>query len=225
MCKFYYLKILQEVLNFLILYFQYQSKTFVDFINDESINKKIKNKNTINDKNNKILFSEKKDEKYYINKINELENKVKNLENKIKEMDVIIKEKDKIINENLKNQINIDNKLSNNNSQINRILELEDEIKKFKTYFLSPGDKLITINLISVDQKVNFSTFAKVNDKFRKIEDIVYEKYPEYQEYENFFLVNGKKVNKNKTLEENNIKDKDVLTLSKIDDDQLIIIQ
>ena len=223
MCKFYYLKILQEVLNFLILYFQYQPKTFVDFINDESINKKIKNKNTIND--NKILFSEKKDEKYYINRINELENKVKNLENKIKEMEVIIKEKDKIINENLKNQINITNKSSNNNSQINRILELEDEIKKFKTYFLSPGDKLITINLISVDQKVNFSTFAKVNDKFRKIEDIVYEKYPEYQEYENFFLVNGKKVNRNKTLEENNIKDKDVLTLSKIDDDQLIIIQ
>ena len=134
-------------------------------------------------------------------------------------MEVIIKEKDKIINENLKNQINITNKSTNNNSQINRILELEDEIKKFKAYFLSPGDKLITINLISVDQKVNFSTFAKVNDKFRKIEDIVYEKYPEYQEYENFFLVNGKKVNRNKTLEENNIKDKDVLTLSKIDDD------
>ena len=134
-------------------------------------------------------------------------------------MEIIIKEKDKIINENLKNQINIDNKLSNNNSQINRILELEDEIKKLKTYFLSPGDKLISIKLISTDQKVNFSTYAKVNDRFRKIEDIVYDKYPEYQEYENFFLVNGKRVNKNKTLEENNIKDEDVLTLSIIDDD------
>ena len=134
-------------------------------------------------------------------------------------MELIIKEKDKKINENLQNQININNKSSNNNSQMNRISELEDEIKKLKTYFLSPGDKLISIKLISVDQKVNFSTFAKVNDKFRKIEDIVYEKYPEYQEYENFFLVNGKKVNRNKTLEENNIKDKDVLTLSKIDDD------
>ena len=52
-----------------------------------------------------------------------------------------------------------------------------------------------------------------------KIEDIIYNKYPEYQEYDNFFLVNGKKVNRNKTLEENNIKDNDVLTLSKIDND------
>ena len=134
-------------------------------------------------------------------------------------MELIIKEKDKKINENLQNQININNKSSNNNSQIDRISELEDEIKKLKTYFLSPGDKLISIKLISVDQKINFSTYAKVNDKFRKIEEIVYDKYPEYQEYENFFLVNGKKVNRNKTLEENNIKDKDVLTLSRIDDD------
>ena len=132
-------------------------------------------------------------------------------------MEIIINEKDKIINENLQNQINITS--SNNNSQINKISELEDEIKKYKTYFLSPGDKLISIKLISTDQKINFSTFAKINDKFMKIEDIIYNKYPEYQEYDNFFLVNGKKVNRNKTLEENNIKDNDVLTLSKIDND------
>ena len=130
-------------------------------------------------------------------------------------MEIIINEKEKIINENLQNQINITS--SNNNSQINKISELEDEIKKYKAYFLSPGDKLISIKLISTDQKINFSTFAKINDKFMKIEDIIYNKYPEYQEYDNFFLVNGKKVNRNKTLEENNIKDNDVLTLSKID--------
>ena len=177
------------------------------------------NKSSLNDKNNKILFSENKDEKYYINKINELENKVKTLENKIKEMEIKLKEKDKIINENLQNQINRINISSNNNFQVNRILELEDEINKLKTYFLSPEDKLISIKLISIDQKVNFSTFAKVNDPFRKIEDIIYNKYPEYKEYENFFLVNGRKINRNKTLEENKIKDKDVLTLSKIDDD------
>ena len=47
---------------------------------------------------NEINNSSKKDEKYYINRINELENKVKALENKIKEMEIKIKEKDKIIN-------------------------------------------------------------------------------------------------------------------------------
>ena len=78
---------------------------------------------------------------------------------------------------------------------------------------------MITIKFISTDQNINFSTVAKITDKFKKIEDIVYNKYPEYLEYENIFLVGGKKINRNKTLEENNIKDKDVLTLTKIDDD------
>ena len=133
-------------------------------------------------------------------------------------MDIQFKEKDKIINNlqnqiNQINQINISNNSSNNNYQVNKILELEDDIQKFKTYFLNPGDKLISLKFISTDQKINFSTFAKIDDAFRKIEDIVYKKYPEYTEYENFFLVNGKKVNRNKTLKENNIKDKDVLTL------------
>ena len=134
-------------------------------------------------------------------------------------MEIKIKEKDKIINENIQNQININNISSNNNFHINRISELEDEINKLKNYFLSPGDKLISIKFISTDQNINFSTFAKITDKFKKIEDIVYNKYPEYLEYENIFLVGGKRINKNKTLEENNIKDKDVLTLTKIDDD------
>ena len=80
-------------------------------------------------------------------------------------------------------------------------------------------DNTVPIKLISIDQNVNFSTVAKVNDSFRKIEDIVCNKYPEYKEYEYYFLVNGRKINRNKTLEENKIKDKDVLTLSKIDDD------
>ena len=47
----------------------------------------------------------------------------------------------------------------------------------------------------------------------------MYNNYPDYEEYENYFLVNGRKINKNKTIEENSIKDKDVLTLLKIDDD------
>ena len=60
-------------------------------------------------------------------------------------MEIKLKEKDKIINDNLQNQIRKSENLSNNNNKSNRILELEDEIKKLKTYFLSPGDKLISI--------------------------------------------------------------------------------
>ena len=137
-------------------------------------------------------------------------------------MEVKLKEKVKIINENnlnLNKQINENQDSSNTNCQVNIISKLESEIKQLKSYILSPGEKLIFIKFISVDQIINFSTVAKTNDKFTKIENIVYNNYPDYEEYENYFLVNGKKINKNKTIEENNIKDKDVLTLLKIDDD------
>lgn len=131
-------------------------------------------------------------------------------------MEVKLKEKEKIIN--LNKQINGNQSSSNSNFQVNRISELESEIKQLKSYILSPNENLISIKFISVDQTINFSTVAKTNDKFTKIESIVYNNYPDYEEYENYFLVNGREINKNKTIEENHIEDKDVIFLLKIDD-------
>ena len=49
--------------------------------------------------------------------------------------------------------------------------------------------------------------------KFSKIEILLYEKYPKYIETENFFVVGGNKINKHKTLEQNNINNNDIITL------------
>jgi len=152
----------------------------------------------------------KKQNEIYKNKINELENKIIKLES-------IIKEKDNKINKYNKMQ-EFKNVSNDNNNYINRIKELEIEIEKYKNYFLSPGEKLITIKFISIDQTINFNTFAKKTDKFAKLEDSLYENYPKLKETENYFLVNGKKVNRHKTLEGNKISDNDVLTLGVIDE-------
>ena len=60
----------------------------------------------------------------------------------------------------------------------------------------------------------NFTIFAKNTDKFSKLEDILYEKYPNYRGSENYFIFNGNKVKRNKTLEENKIKNNDILSLT-----------
>jgi hypothetical protein len=65
----------------------------------------------------------------------------------------------------------------------------------------------------------NYTIIAKNNDKFSKIEDILYEKYPNYKESDNYFIFKGNKVKRNKTLEENNIKDNDIIMLSTNDFD------
>ena len=62
-----------------------------------------------------------------------------------------------------------------------------------------------------------FVTWRKI-DNFAKLEASLYEYYPKYKETENYFLVNGKKVNKHKTLEENIINDNDILTLGVFDE-------
>ena len=53
----------------------------------------------------------------------------------------------------------------------------------------------------------------KNTDDFTNIEKILYKKYPKYKDFENYFLVNGTKINRHRTLEENKIKNNDILTL------------
>ena len=123
-------------------------------------------------------------------------------------------------NENLNRKIiELQNQL-NNNFQYNKILELENEIKKYKSYFLSPGEELITVKFISTDQIINFSITCKNTDKFTNLENILYDNYPKYKYTENFFLVNGIRINKYSTLKENKIKNNDVLTLTTINFDE-----
>ena len=118
----------------------------------------------------------------------------------------------------LKNRINQLEIESKNKDE--RILKLEEEFKKFKSYFLSEGEELISLIFNSHDQTIkDFKIVAKNSDKFTIIENIIYEKYPIFKETINYFIANGKKINKYHTLKENNIKNNDVIILYILDDD------
>ena len=126
------------------------------------------------------------------------------------------------INNNMINNNNFTN-LNDNNNKIKELeiknRELEDEIKLFREYcHFSSNERLINFNFSSADQIINYSIVGKNTDDFTKYEKMLYEKYPKYKDTENFFLVNGKKINRNRTLEENNIKNNDIVILNIIDD-------
>ena len=158
-------------------------------------------------------ISSENQDKEYKNKINELEKYIKDLELKIKEKDIIINE-EKLKNENLNKIIKELQSISNNNPQNNNILELENEIKLFRKYNnFSEREKLISIKFISGEQDIDYTLITKNTEKFSKIEIQLYEKYPKYIETENFFVVGGNKINRNKTLEQNNINNNDIITL------------
>ena len=142
--------------------------------------------------------------------LNEKELNLKDLNIKIKNLEEIIR-----------------NNEDDNKIKLIKLLEelmlKEKEIKEIKSRYpfeLSPGEKLICIIIVSVDQKLNYPIICKSKDLFSKIEELLYEKYPEYSESENMFFVKGNKVNRFKDLEFNNIEYGDIIILKKINDDE-----
>ena len=77
----------------------------------------------------------------------------------------------------------------------------------------SEEEKLISIKFISSKQNIDYSIIAKNTEKFSKIEAMLYVQYPKYIKTDNFFVVSGNKINRNKTLKQNNIKNNDIITL------------
>ena len=71
----------------------------------------------------------------------------------------------------------------------------------------------MSIKFISGNQDIDFSIITKNTEAFSKIENMLYKKYPKYKDSKNYFLVNKTKINRNRTLEENKIKNNDVITL------------
>ena len=110
------------------------------------------------------------------------------------------------------------NENDNKTKLINLFEELklkENEIKEIQSRYpviLSKGEKLICVILLSMDQKIQYPVICKSNDKFTKIEELLYEEFPEYSESENIFLVNGRKINRFKNMEFNRIKYGDIIT-------------
>ena len=86
----------------------------------------------------------------------------------------------------------IKNKFNNNNDDLFNII--------------NPGEKIIAALFISFDEKITYSIPCKNTTPFVRIEEKLYEEYPEYKETENYFIYNGTVINKFKTIEENNIK-------------------
>ena len=133
---------------------------------------------------------------------------------KIIEKDKLLNE-EKIKNENLNKKIKeIENEPNNEMKKTNNIKELENEIKLFRDYYnFSSNEKLISIKFISINQDINFTIISKNTEAFSKIENMLYEKYPKYKDTENYFLANGHRINRHRTLEENKIRNNDTLTL------------
>jgi len=150
--------------------------------------------------NNLILENKKIDNeliKAYkiISEFNQTKNEQQGNNNVIKNLNELLKIKDKEIND-LK--IQLQNNLNN---------------KKYVNL-----DKILVVNFISLDQKINCGINCLETDTFAEVEEKLYKKYEEYRETNNNFLSKGKMILRFKTILENGIKDGDKIQLITIEE-------
>ena len=131
--------------------------------------------------------------------------------------------KSNLNNEKLKN-IDLQNKIDkqiniihNNDSKINdlyaKIEDLKEKLSRYP-FELKKDEKMISVIFTSDDQNIHFSVICKNTEKFNKLEEKLYNDYPEYSETNNYFVVNGNRIQKFKTLDENNIHNNDMILLN-----------
>ena len=73
----------------------------------------------------------------------------------------------------------------------------------------------------SEEKYINFPVRFNDEDMFSEIEDELYLKYPELEEEDISFLINGKKINKTSTIGENGIKNGDIILIKEEEIDSL----
>ena len=105
----------------------------------------------------------------------------------------------------LQNQINNCNPNNLNNNLINNNYVISSK----------PGEKILSINFVSNGFQgiMNYSLPCKNTELFVRLEEKLNNDYPELKDKETYFLVNGRKIKRFKTLDENHIKSNDVINL------------
>ena len=109
-----------------------------------------------------------------------------------------------LLNNQISNKIielnNMKNKISNNNN--------DDLIN-----VINPGEKILSAQFISSDQKLIYSIPCKNTTTFVRVEEKLYEEYPEYKDSKNNFIHCGTVIKRFKTIEENKIGNRLPVTL------------
>ena len=121
----------------------------------------------------------------YLNKINELNSKIIKLE-----LDISSKNKE----------------IQNLNNKLEEFLSNLDNCK--------PGEKRINLQILSTDQTLSFPISCKNTTTFVKLEEELYNEFPEYKEVNSFFTVNGLAIKRFKSIQENNIKNRDTIIIN-----------
>ena len=148
----------------------------------------------------------------------EEKNKNQNLNNEIKKLNNIIeqlKNNDYILKEKIKQ---LEKEINNKNIEIQGYISQLQNVNEIT--LIKPGEKIIVVLFMTQGNQdiFNYAMACKNTDLFVRLEEKLYNDYPKYKNYETYFMVNAKRILRFKTVEENNIKNNDIISLFFNDD-------
>ena len=208
------INILACIIIYLFIFIQYKSNTFLSFI---------PNYNTQNSQNNTQNIQ---NINYSLNEIEKLKRDIIKLNNE----NLLLKNENQKLkneNQNLKNDINIKNinlnqyllkikelnfTLANKNKEINNLINKLQNNDQISEYIKK--DQMLIIQIKSVNQKVDMSFACKKTDIFARIEEKLYNEYPEFKDLNTYYTVGGRMVKRFRNMQENNIKNNDKILLN-----------
>ena len=167
---------------------------------------------------------------YYESQINELKEQLtieKNKNNNLMNENAKLNEMINNMNANqlfLNNKISIlENELNKKNMEIQNYLNNANDINNYNINDLvtsiNPGEKIISVNFVShgFQDISNYSIPCKNTNLFIRLEEKLNNDFPQLKNHETFFVVNTRRIKRFKTLEENQIKCNDVISIFAID--------
>jgi len=174
--------------------------------NYESEIKKLRDELNKEKNNNKALKIENE-------KLNNIINTMKteniNLTNQIKQLESQLN----------KLRLDLQNNKSNNNININNSLKINSNNINDLIVPLLPGEKIMTLifNTQGTQYIVNYALECKKTILFVRLEEILNNKFPDLKKHDTYFVVNTRRIKRFQTLEENGIKNNDVINIFLID--------
>ena len=162
----------------------------------------------------------------YQNEIKELKRELNNEKNKntiLKNENATLQNKiNNLYNENasLKDKIKLlENFLASKNIEQQKLLS--DTILNNKITSIKPGEEIISVNFVSMGNNDigHYSLICKNTDLFVKLEERLYEDFPEFKNYETYFEVKTKRIKRFKTIDENKIKSNDIINVFRVEEE------
>ena len=113
-------------------------------------------------------------------------------------------------------------KLNAKNNELQNLLNQNNSLVNNEITSLKRGEKIINVNFVSIGNQdiCNYSLICKNTDLFVRLEEKLYQGFPQFKNYETFFKVNTRRIKRFKTIDENKIKSNDIISIFIVEEDE-----